>query len=131
MITPQRVMALSALLLAFTVILGAFAAHGLKHRLDTQALAWWQTAVDYQRMHAFGLLIIGMLYQRQVLSHLKQILILFLSGIVLFSGSLYLMALGFPKWLGAITPLGGIAWILGWFLLAWGLWRTQSSKNDE
>lgn len=102
--------------LAIAVGCGAFAAHGLKPRLSPEQLAWWQTGTQYFFYHALGLLVVALLirlkYAPPSVAWLLQV------GIVLFSGSLYLMALGMPRWLGAITPIGGTFFIAAWLLLA-------------
>ncbi|WP_444996546.1 DUF423 domain-containing protein [Aliikangiella sp. IMCC44359] len=101
------------------VLLGAFAAHGLKGSLDSYSLGVFKTAVDYQMHHAIGLLIVGTLSAMEYFStkFLKLSAIAFIIGIFIFSGSLYALALLHLKWLGAITPFGGLAFIVGWVLL--------------
>jgi uncharacterized membrane protein YgdD (TMEM256/DUF423 family) len=108
-----------ALLAGLAVALGAFGAHALQDSLTPQALGWWETAVQYQMWHALGLILIGALPQPR----LGFAAALLGAGALLFSGSLYLMALTDARWLGAITPLGGAAMIAGWALLAWRLRR--------
>ncbi len=110
---------IAALNLAIGVGLGAFGAHGLKKFADSYAIDIWQTATLYLFVHALGLLAIGILhtvsqYRADKSAYLMQ------GGIVIFSGSLYAMALGAPKWLGAITPIGGTLFIVAWLLLAFG-----------
>ncbi|MCB1572624.1 MAG: DUF423 domain-containing protein [Xanthomonadales bacterium] len=101
---------------------GAFGAHALKGRLDTDALALWKTAVDYQFWHALGLLALAMMRgPRSALATLAASLLL--AGIALFSGSLYALALGAPRLVGVLTPFGGVALIAGWLCLAIALWR--------
>jgi uncharacterized membrane protein YgdD (TMEM256/DUF423 family) len=98
--------------------LGAFAAHGLKVRLSVEALSTFQTGVQYQMYHALALLAVAILFR--VLGHSWALLAsgwLFVAGILLFSGSLYALALGGPRWLGPITPLGGLCFLLGWLAL--------------
>lgn len=107
------------------VSLGAFAAHGLKNALSPDLLATFQTGVQYHMYHALALLGVGVLalhFPAQTL--LKTAGFLFLAGIVLFSGSLYVLALSGIRWLGAITPLGGVAFLAGWALLAWSMLRS-------
>ena len=101
------------------VMIGAFAAHGLKQVLDAYSLGLIETAVRYQMYHAIALLIVSVISAVPLISPrwLKLAAITFTLGIVLFSGSLYLLALSGIKWLGAVTPLGGIAFILGWLAL--------------
>ncbi len=101
------------------VMTGAFAAHGLKHLLDAYSLGLIETAVRYQMYHAIALLIVGIFSITPQFSPrwLKLAAVAFILGIVLFSGSLYLLALSNIRWLGAITPLGGVAFISGWLAL--------------
>lgn len=106
------------------VALGAFAAHGLKKILGPDLLATFQTGVQYHMYHALALFGIGLLtlhFPNQAL--LKTAGYLFLLGIVLFSGSLYILAFSGIRWLGAITPLGGVAFLAAWALLAWSMLR--------
>jgi len=100
------------------VALGAFGAHGLKARLSSDALALWNTGVQYHLWHALALVLAGLCAAAFADSAwLRASGWLFLAGIALFSGSLYALALGAPKWLGAVAPLGGTALILGWLAL--------------
>ncbi len=100
-----------------SVSLGAFAAHGLKHRITPEALALWQTGVQYQMYHALALLAVGLLYQTQVSKALKLSGLAFILGSFLFSGSLYALALGAPSIVGLITPFGGLSFLGGWVAL--------------
>lgn len=103
-----------------TVALGAFAAHGLKHRLSDYSKAIWDTAVQYQMFHTLSLLAVGLLLtQFSGVQSLKVSAISWLLGIIIFSGSLYTLALTNMKWLGAITPIGGAAFLVGWAALLW------------
>lgn len=114
----QRLFLSSAALGGFlSVCLGAFAAHGLKHQITAESLAIWQTGVQYQMYHALALLAVGLLYQTQVSKALKLSGLAFILGSFLFSGSLYALALGAPKALGVITPLGGLSFLVGWAAL--------------
>ena len=101
------------------VVLGAFAAHGLKAMLDAQQLALFETASRYQMYHALALLVVGVMLTNPQFSRqlLKLAALAFILGIILFSGSLYLLALVAVSWLGAITPLGGIAFLTGWLMM--------------
>jgi uncharacterized membrane protein YgdD (TMEM256/DUF423 family) len=115
-----------AILAALGVTLGAFGAHGLRAKLEPRMLEVWQTGVEYHIYHALGLILIG------VLSHqigsgglIKGSGVLMFIGILLFSGSLYLLALTRLSWLGAIAPLGGTSFIIAWLLLAAALLRTN------
>lgn len=103
---------------SLAVALGAFGAHVLKKHLDEDFLSAFHTGVDYHFYHALALIIVGMLALNRDSSTLRLSGYSFMIGIVLFSGSLYLMALTRMRWLGAITPLGGIAFLAGWIFLA-------------
>ena len=108
------------------VMLGAFGAHSLKGRLVEQSLQTFQTGVLYQFIHSLALILVGLLSMHFVDEHQKQVEragFFFVAGIVLFSGSLYSLALGGPKFLGPITPLGGLCFIIGWFMLTFSLPR--------
>ena len=111
--------ALGALNAAFAVGAGAFAAHGLRDRLDARALEVFETAARYQMYHALAILLAGLLATRAA----QTAGWIFQAGIVLFSGSLYALALTGIMGLGAVTPLGGLAFIVGWLWLAWSAWR--------
>lgn len=105
--------------LLLVVILGAFGAHALKDRLSESMMAVYQTGIQYHFYHAVGLMLVGILaFHINAPSLLKWSGGLMLSGIVLFSGSLYLLAMTETRWLGMITPFGGLAFILSWLLLA-------------
>ncbi len=121
----------AALLGALSVALGAFAAHTLKNMISEYALSIFETAVRYQFYHVFALLAVGILYRYFPGKLLKWSGILFILGIVLFSGSLYFLAVikaavqpGF-KWVGAITPLGGLCFIIGWICLFFAIRKTH------
>ena len=106
------------------VALGAFGAHALKSRLDEYALGVYQTAVDYHFNHSLALLAVGLVCLWYPQSNLLRLSgSAFIVGIVVFSGSLYALAFTGHKWLGAITPLGGLALMLGWGALAVASWR--------
>ncbi len=101
------------------VMLGAFAAHGLKGKLTEEMLAVYQTGVQYHFYHAIGLLLIGIIaFHLPASNWLKWSGWTMFIGIILFSGSLYLLALSHVRWLGMITPVGGLAFIISWLLLA-------------
>lgn len=101
------------------VAFGAFGAHALKDILSAGLLEVFKTGVDYQAMHALALLAVGLCARSGRETALNLAGWAFASGILLFSGSLYLLALTDIRWLGAITPLGGAAFLLGWAALAW------------
>ena len=113
---------LGALSAGLGVVLGAFGAHGLRARLSAEHLAVFEVGVRYQMYHALALLAVAWAYTRWPSGPMIAAGWLFLAGAVVFSGSLYLLALTGQKWLGAITPLGGAALVLGWLLLAWSVW---------
>ena len=104
--------ATGAFLLALAVVLGAFGAHGLRNRLDAYSLSVWEKAVFYQGIHA---VLLYLLASRNPLQTGPWCL--FAVGILLFSGSLYVLAVGRVRWLGAITPFGGISFLAGWLWL--------------
>lgn len=106
-----------ASLAAAGVALGAFGAHWLKALLSPEALGWWQTAVQYQMWHAIGLVAIG----AAQLARTRGPAWMLAGGTLIFSGSLYAMALSDARWLGAATPMGGALMIAGWAWLAWRL----------
>ncbi|HSC99330.1 MAG TPA: DUF423 domain-containing protein [Casimicrobiaceae bacterium] len=108
-----------AALMAIAVAFGAFGAHALKGRVTPEALAVWQTGVEYHAWHALGLVATGVLMLHMPHARaLRHVVLLFASGILLFSGSLYGLALGAPRALGMVTPVGGVAFIAGWILLS-------------
>jgi uncharacterized membrane protein YgdD (TMEM256/DUF423 family) len=110
------------------VALGAFGAHGLKQRLSADLLAVFQTGVQYHFYHTFALLAVGLLMLHMPANgSLRWSGILFIVGIVIFSGSLYVLSLTGVRWLGAITPLGGVAFLVAWLLLARAAWTGVGS----
>jgi len=108
---------IAAVLLAIAVSVGAFGAHGLKPHLSSELMEVYKTGVEYHFYHALGLLLVGVFALHKPGVYLKWSGILLTTGIVLFSGSLYVMAISGIKWLGAVTPLGGVSFIAGWILL--------------
>lgn len=120
---------------ALAVALGAFGAHALNERLVASGmLEVWQTAVEYQMWHALALLGLGVWVRLEpaVCCCLRRaIAILWVAGIMLFSGSLYALALGAPKWLGPVTPLGGLCFILGWLLFALGAAKLLKARRKS
>ncbi len=112
--------ALSAFL---TVAGGAFGAHMLKGRLSSDMLNIFEIGVRYQMYHALALLAVAWVYTRWPSALVVGSGWLFIVGTVLFSGSLYLLSVSGIRWLGAITPLGGIAFLGGWLCLAWAVWQ--------
>ena len=118
-----RTLAVAGLLLALATVGGAFGAHALKAHLPAERLQLWDTAVRYHFFHALGLLGVGLTLRVQDSGALRLAAALIVTGIVLFSGSLYALALGAPRPIGALTPLGGAAWIAAWLLFAWVMLR--------
>lgn len=117
---------------ALSVILGAFAAHGLKHYLDVYALGVFKTAVEYQFNHSVGLILVTVLALHRTESKpLLWAARLFCLGIILFSGSLYGVSLLGVKWLGAITPIGGLSFIAAWLLMALAIFRYQGAQGEN
>jgi uncharacterized membrane protein YgdD (TMEM256/DUF423 family) len=113
-----------ACLLAFlAVAAGAFGAHALRARVSAEMLAVWETGARYQMYHALALLGVAWTVSRWPGPLASAAGWLFAVGVVLFSGSLYLLALSGVRWLGAVTPLGGLAFLAGWLALALHLWR--------
>ena len=111
-------MGIAGLLIALATALGAFGAHALKAHLAEDRLQVYETAVRYHFIHALGLLAIGVLLRSLDGELLRWSAMLVLVGIILFSGSLYLLTFGAPRVLGAVTPVGGLALIAGWILFA-------------
>ena len=103
---------------ALAVMLGAFGAHGLKVKLTAEMMAVYKTAVEYQFYHTLALLAVGILALHNQPKSLTASGWLFTAGILVFSGSLYALSMSGIKWLGAITPIGGLCFIAGWVLLA-------------
>ena len=117
----------AAALGASAVALGAFGAHALQGRLDEAALRAWHTAVEYQFWHALALLGVCALAPAHEWRAWRAAGIAFVAGTLIFSGSLYALALGAPRWFGMITPFGGLALIGGWVLLGFA-WRSGARR---
>jgi uncharacterized membrane protein YgdD (TMEM256/DUF423 family) len=120
--TRSSWIALGALNAAIAVAAGALAAHGLRERLDAHALEVFETGARYQMYHAFAILVAGLLATS--VRGAQSAAWLFQIGIVLFSGSLYAFAVTGVKGFGAVTPIGGVAFLAGWLWLAWSAWRS-------
>ena len=108
----------ASVFLILAVVIGAFGAHSLKNHLTEEMLQIYKTGVEYHFYHALGLLMIGVLSISMPSEYLKWSAILLAAGIILFSGSLYALAITGIKGLGAITPFGGLSFIAGWIMLA-------------
>ena len=115
--------AAGAALAAVGVGLGAFGAHGLRSRVSPEMVAVWETGVRYHLVHALGLLAVAWAVERWPAAGVGGWL--FVAGTAVFSGSLSRLVLTGQRWLGAVTPLGGIAFIAGWLVVAWAALRTR------
>ena len=111
------------------VALGAFGAHALEGKVKPEDLPIWETAVRYHMYHALALMAVGVMQQMSAPLGQSALLnlsaALFSAGIVVFSGSLYLLVMTDRRWLGAVTPLGGLLLLAGWLALAWGVGRIR------
>jgi len=126
----------AALFGVLSVALGAFAAHSLKQYIAEYAVSIFETGVRYQFYHVFALLACGILYKEFQNRFIKAAGKLFIAGIILFSGSLYVLAYikasvmpGY-NWIGAVTPLGGLCFIAGWICLFFGMYKKRTADNE-
>ena len=108
---------------AASVAFGAFGAHSLRTKLSPEMLAIFEVGVRYQMYHAFGLIAVAWAMARWPEANLNGAGWAFIFGILIFSGSLYLLSITDVRWLGAITPIGGLAFLLGWAILIWSIGR--------
>lgn len=122
-ISARRLVGIGALSAGLGVVAGAFGAHMLKDMLDQHLLDVYEKATRYQMYHAFGLVLSGFAVQIWRDAGMAKAGWLFAAGTVLFSGSLYGVSLLGIRWLGAVTPIGGLLFIAGWTVLAWRAWR--------
>jgi uncharacterized membrane protein YgdD (TMEM256/DUF423 family) len=113
------------------VALGAFGAHGLRGRLVPGDMAIFETAVRYQLLHALALLGLAALQRSHEDTPLRLAAWAFVAGILAFCGSLYALVLTGGRWLGAVTPLGGVSFLIGWSALAWGFLRERYETAAE
>jgi uncharacterized membrane protein YgdD (TMEM256/DUF423 family) len=119
-------LAIASMLGGISVVFGAFASHALRDRLSANSLAIWETGTRYQMYHALALMLVAFLISRFPDSVLLVVAgYAFVAGTFIFSGSLYALTLTGIKWLGAITPIGGMALIIGWLCLALATWRIE------
>jgi uncharacterized membrane protein YgdD (TMEM256/DUF423 family) len=123
--SPRSWMGLAALSGLTSVAIGAFAAHGVK---DPQTQSLLRTGSTYQAIHSLASLVTPLFLQMGA-RRARHAPGFFLAGVLLFSGSLYALALGAPRWIGAVTPLGGLAFMLGWGVLAWAAWELKDSPS--
>lgn len=121
----ERVFFVLGALSAFIgVAAGAFGAHGLKSQMSSEMLSVFEVGVRYQMYHAFALIVVAWLEAKWPTSLVTTGGWLFVTGTILFSGSLYLLSISGVRWLGVITPFGGLAFLAGWVCLAWSAWRS-------
>ncbi|WP_315795142.1 DUF423 domain-containing protein [Paenibacillus sp. BIC5C1] len=126
----RKWMMLGAVLTMLSVAIGAFGAHMLKEKIGADAIAVYETGVQYHMIHAIGLLIVGLTAgQLGPSTKLKWAARLLFIGIIIFSGSLYVLSISGIKILGAITPIGGVAFIVGWLLLALDVWQRGKDRS--
>ncbi len=125
---PMFFACLGAVFAATSVAAGAFGAHALKSILDPPMLAVYETAARYQMYHALGLFVVAWVWRETEQSLAIKAGWLLCTGILLFSGSLYLVALAGIKWMGALTPLGGVSFIGGWICIALAAWRAGRAQ---
>lgn len=124
---PARLIILCSALSGFiSVALGAFGAHLLREQLSSRLYEVLQTGIQYQMFHTLALFGVGLLMLRQPVKGLSLTAILFITGIIFFSGSLYILALSGQHWLGAVTPLGGLLLLAGWLSLGRVAYRQLS-----
>jgi uncharacterized membrane protein YgdD (TMEM256/DUF423 family) len=124
----------AALLAATSVLIGAFGAHALKGQLSAQALGWVDTGVQYQQFHSLALLILAFMGRDSVVPGLEKAAYSFIIGVLLFSGSLYFLALTDNRSLAILTPIGGLAFVVGWGMLIWCVARSDTDfgkQNDR
>ena len=126
----QQFLVLGTVFAGVAVAAGAFGAHGLSKTLDEHRLQVFDTATRYQMYHAVGLCIVAWAIDRYPRQRLEQTGWLFTLGILLFSGSLYVVSLAGIRWMGAVTPIGGAAFLAGWLLFGWRIWNQTSSTTD-
>ncbi len=118
--TPRRIITVGAILGAVGVAVGAFGAHAVADTVTAERLKVFETAARYQQIHAIAVIISGLIAANWPSTWVNAAAYLFFSGVIVFSGSLYLLVLTDTAWLGAVTPLGGVALIGGWCALGWG-----------
>ena len=119
----SRTLAAAGVLLALATVCGAFGAHALRGQLAPERLQLWETAVRYQFFQSLGLFGVGLTLRTLDGGALRAAAALLVAGTVLFCGSLYALSFGAPRAVGALTPLGGLAWVAAWLLFVLGVWR--------
>ncbi len=123
---PNVMISIGSFNAALAIALSAFGAHGLQHHLDAIQLQTFKTATDFHLWHALGIVLIGLIAQNQSVTTYTRIAWLMLIGIFLFCGSLYILSIAGIRWMGWITPFGGLSFIGAW---SWLAWVTLSSSN--
>ena len=122
----KAIMVIGSVSAGLSVILGAFAAHGLKTRLPENLLSAFETGVQYQMYHSLALIVVALLYRFYPHHLMPWVAYVMLAGIVLFSGSLYVLAMTRIHWFGPVTPLGGLCFIVSWLMLAYAIWQSPN-----
>ena len=126
----RNILISGAIVALIGVATGAFGAHGLRPLLSEHMLNIFETGVRYHLFHALGMLAAGLSLAYAPIRHFKVAAWAFALGIVLFSGSLYALSISGVRGLGIITPFGGLCFIVGWGLLAWGYWKAFPSEDN-
>lgn len=127
----HRLRSIAALIGACGVLLGAFGAHALRDGFTAAQLALWQTAVSYLFWHVLGALFALQLDADGERASGRGAAVLLLGGVLIFSASLFALALSAPRWVGAVTPVGGLAMSIGWLALAWAYTQTQMTAATD
>jgi uncharacterized membrane protein YgdD (TMEM256/DUF423 family) len=127
----KTLLIIAALLAATSVLIGAFGAHALKGQLSVQALGWVDTGVQYQQFHSLALLVLAFMGRDSVVPGLEKAAYSFIIGVLLFSGSLYFLALTDNRSLAILTPIGGLAFIVGWGMLIWCVARSDTNTGKQ
>lgn len=122
---------LGALNAFLAVAAGAFAAHGLKETLSPEYLTTFKTAADYQMIHGLGMILIGLLNKYETTRGNTSSAVFMFGGILLFSGSLYLLTLTGTRWLGIITPVGGVFFLIAWLILCFSHLPAKNHKTTS
>ena len=127
----RTIFAAGTILAGLGVVLGAFGAHALRASLNPQLLSTFETGVRYQMYQGLGLLAVAWAVARWPERRLTPAAVLLIAGTVVFSGSLYLLAVTGMRWFGAVTPVGGVALIAGWWLAAWRMIAVPQQPEDR
>jgi uncharacterized membrane protein YgdD (TMEM256/DUF423 family) len=125
-----RVMALGALLVAAGTVAGAMGSHALRGVLTERQLQSLSTATEFQILNALGLILVGLMLQNAPHVRLRWCARMLVAGIACFSGGIYIMLAGAPRWLGMVTPAGGVLLIAAWLLVAWHMFTAPASRQQ-